>query len=167
MSSPSPKKKLEYLGDFTAGEMKLLMASVLCTPGKLDTDKLGKLTNMKRNSAASRFPSVKRKLEKMFEDQLDTLGEQIEAAGKDKLTPKSRAKKRRDKVVESQPKPEPEIKTEAKSEESPETPEKIEIDDESEEEEDLVQLKKDLVNIKADLVDIKPEPIGIKPEPID
>ena len=130
----------------------------------MDTDKLGKLTNIKRNSAASRFPSVKRKLEKMFEDQLDTLGEQTEAAGKDKATPKSRAKKRREKVVESQPEPEPEVKTEAKSENSRETPEKIEIDAESDDE-DVVKLKQDLVNTKNDLDDIKPE--SIKPEPID
>ncbi|KAJ5824170.1 hypothetical protein N7447_006510 [Penicillium robsamsonii] len=153
MSSPSPKKKPDHLGDFTAGEMKLIMASVLCTPGKIDTNKLGKLTSMKRNSAASRFPSVKRKLEKMFENQLDTLGAQDDTAVNDNSPPKSRAKKRRDKVVGPQPKAELKTDTQAESGESFDTPVKIETDVESEDDTKDEKNKADLVNIKAEPID--------------
>ncbi|KAJ5170399.1 uncharacterized protein N7500_003182 [Penicillium coprophilum] len=153
MSSPSPKKKPDHLGDFTAGEMKLIMASVLCTPGKLDTNKLGKLTNMKRNSAASRFPSVKRKLEKMFEAQLNTLDEQNNTPVDDNSLPKSRAKKRRDKVTEPQPEAEVENKTNAGSGESFDFPVKMEI--KAKPEDDI----EDLWKFNADLMDIKPEPV--------
>ncbi|KAJ5373955.1 hypothetical protein N7517_005961 [Penicillium concentricum] len=147
MLSPSPKKPPDHLGDFTAGEMKLIMASVLCTPGKIDTNKLGKLTNMKRNSAASRFPSVKRKLEKMFENQLDTLDEQDDTAVNDNSPPKSRAKKRRDKVVESQPKAELETNTQAEPGERFDTPVKVEIDSEYED------VTENLEKIKAEPID--------------
>ncbi|KAJ5503358.1 hypothetical protein N7463_006232 [Penicillium fimorum] len=153
MSSPSPKKKPDHLGDFTAGEMKLIMASVLCTPGKIDTNKLGKLTNMKRNSAASRFPSVKRKLEKMFENQLDTLDEQDDTAVNYNSPPKSQAKKRRDKVVEPQREAKLETNTKAESGESFDTPVKVEICSESEDD------TEDLEKIKDDCVNIKPEPM--------
>ncbi|QQK39787.1 hypothetical protein Pdw03_2641 [Penicillium digitatum] len=36
-TTPSPKKKSEYLGDLTASEIKLILASVLCMSGKLGT----------------------------------------------------------------------------------------------------------------------------------
>ncbi|OQE38967.1 hypothetical protein PENCOP_c007G08930 [Penicillium coprophilum] len=154
MSSPSPKKKSDHLGDFTAGEMKLIMASVLCTPGKLDTNKLGKLTNMKRNSAASRFPSVKRKLEKMFETQLDTLDEQNDTAVNDNSPPKGRAKKRRGKITEPQPEAEVENKTEAGSGEIFDFPVKIEVKTKPEDDiEDLWKFNPDFVNIKPEPVD--------------
>ncbi|KGO69890.1 hypothetical protein PEX1_006160 [Penicillium expansum] len=126
-TTPSPKKKSGNLGDFTAGEMKLIMASVLCISGRLDTDKLGKLSNMKKKSAASRFPAIKRKLEKMFEDQLDALDDDQDAStAKEKSPAKSRAKKRAGKFVEEQLEAKPEIKTEAKSE-STEDAMKVEI----------------------------------------
>ncbi|KGO75683.1 hypothetical protein PITC_030350 [Penicillium italicum] len=129
-TTPSPKKKPEYLGDFTASEIKLIMASVLCISGKLDTDKLGKLSNMKRKSATSRFPSIKRKIEKMFEDQLDTLDDnQNESNAKEGSPAKSRAKKRAGKVVEPQPKAEPEIKTKVESGRSIE--DAVKVEDES------------------------------------
>ncbi|KAJ5486106.1 hypothetical protein N7530_000406 [Penicillium desertorum] len=119
-TTPSPKKKPE-LGDFTAGEIKMIMASVLCIDGKLDTDKLGKLTNNKRKSASSRFPSIKRKLEKMFAKELDTLDDQNDSNAKEKSPTNTRAKKRREKVVEEQQKPEADTKVESKSGESTST----------------------------------------------
>ncbi|OQE30789.1 hypothetical protein PENFLA_c002G10684 [Penicillium flavigenum] len=109
------------LADFTASEIKMIMASVLCIAGKLDTDKLGKLTGNKRRSAASRFPSIKRKLEKMFEEELDTLDDQNDPNAKEKSPANSRAKKRREKVIEEQQKPEVDIKLEPKSGESTST----------------------------------------------
>lgn len=36
-TTPSPKKKSEFLGDLTAGEIKLIMASFLCMSGKVRT----------------------------------------------------------------------------------------------------------------------------------
>lgn len=36
-TTPSPKKKSELLGDLTAGEIKLIMASFLCMSGKVRT----------------------------------------------------------------------------------------------------------------------------------
>ncbi|KAF7524499.1 hypothetical protein PCG10_005759 [Penicillium crustosum] len=155
-TTPSPKKKSGLLGDFTAGEIKLIMASVLCMGGKLDTEKLGKLSNMKKKSAASRFPSIKRKLEKMFEDELDNLdNDQTNSNAKGKSAGNSCAKKRRDKVVDPQPEPEHDIKTKAESEEDTKDTVKVEIVVESGESTDS------LVKVKAD-ADIK-----IKPEPID
>ncbi|KAJ5509384.1 hypothetical protein N7527_011527 [Penicillium freii] len=155
-TTPSPKKKSALLGDFTAAEIKLIMASVLCMGGKLDTEKLGKLSNMKRNSASSRFPSIKRKLEKMFEDELDGLNDdQTNSNAKGKSPGNGRAKKRRDKVVDPQPEPEHDTKTEAESEEDTKDNVKVEILVESGESTDS------LVKIKDD-TDIK-----IKPEPID
>ncbi|KAJ5791613.1 uncharacterized protein N7518_008624 [Penicillium psychrosexuale] len=149
-TTPSPKKKSGDWGNLTAGEMKLVMASVLCMSGKLDTDKLGKLTSMKRKSAASRFPSAKRKLEKMFEDQLDTLGNENDSNVMEKAP--ARVKKRGDKVTESpEPEPEPklEIKTETESGEGMSTDSPVKAEAESE-------------NSKVEADDIK-----IKPEPID
>ncbi|CRL29893.1 unnamed protein product [Penicillium camemberti] len=154
-TTPSPKKKSKLLGDFTAGEIKLIMASVLCMGGKLDTEKLGKLSNMKRKSAVSRFPSIKRKLEKMFEDELENLDDdQTNSNAKGKSPGNSRAKKRRDKVVD-QPEADHDIKTEAESEEDTKDTVKVEIVVDSGESTDS------LVKVKAD-ADVK-----IKPEPID
>ncbi|KAJ5187480.1 hypothetical protein N7449_010474 [Penicillium cf. viridicatum] len=154
-TTPSPKKKSEILGDFTPSEIKFIMASVLCIEGKLDTEKLGKLSNTKRKSAGSRFPSIKRKLEKMFEDQLDNLDDdQTNSNAKGKSPGNSRSKKRRDKVVDPQPEPEHNIKTEAKSEEDTKDTVKVEIVVESGESTDS------LVKVKADTdIEIKPEPI--------
>ncbi|KAJ5617754.1 hypothetical protein N7537_002868 [Penicillium hordei] len=156
-TTPSPKKS-GILGDFTAGEIKLIMASVLCMGGKLDTEKLGKLSNMKRKSAGSRFPSIKRKLEKMFEDQLDNLDDdQTNSNAKGKSPANSRAKKRRDKAVDPQLEPKHDIKTEAESEEDTKDTVKVEIVVESGESTDS------LVKVKADT----DAHIKIKPEPID
>ncbi|KAF4762008.1 hypothetical protein N7455_000491 [Penicillium solitum] len=155
-TTPSPKKKSEFLGDLTAGEIKLIMASFLCMSGKLDTEKLGKLSNTKRKSAAGRLPTIKRKLEKMFEDELDNLDDdQTNSSAKGKSPGNSRAKKRRDKVVDPQPEPEHDTKTEPESEEDTKDTVKVEIVVESGESTDS------LVKVKAD-TDIK-----IKPEPID
>ncbi|KAJ5920483.1 hypothetical protein N7516_011341 [Penicillium verrucosum] len=166
-ATPSPKKKSGLFGDFTAAEIKLIMASVLCMSGKpkltlltiqLDTEKLGKLSNTKRHSASSRFPSIKRKLEKMFEDELSNLDDgqtNLNAKGKGPAT--GRAKKRRDKVVDPQPEPEHDIKSEAESGEDTKNAVKVEIVIESGES------TESLVKVKADTdTDIK-----IKPEPID
>ncbi|CAG8909396.1 unnamed protein product [Penicillium egyptiacum] len=160
-----PKKKSE-LGSFTAAEIRLIMASVLCTTGRVDTDKLGKLTSTKKTSAASRFPSVKRKLEKMFEDQLDTIDGQNDSSAKEKTPAKSRTNKRREKVVEAKPKPEIKVevksgettdsrmKVEAESGESINSPVKVESDSDSGESIDTPVKKAD--------TDVK-----IKPEPLD
>lgn len=111
---------------------------------------------MKKKSAASRFPSIKRKLEKMFEDELDNLdNDQTNSNAKGKSPGNSCAKKRRDKVVDPQPEPEHDIKTKAESEEDTKDTVKVEIVVESGESTDS------LVKVKAD-ADIK-----IKPEPID
>ncbi|KAJ9489506.1 hypothetical protein VN97_g3767 [Penicillium thymicola] len=157
-TTPSPKKKSGLFGDFTAAEIKFIMASVLCMTGKLDTEKLGKLSNTKRHSASSRFPSIKRKLEKMFEDELSNLDDgQTNSNAKSKAPANGRAKKRRDKVVDPQPEPEHDIKTEAESGEDTKDAVKVEVVIESGES------TESLVKIKADThTDIK-----IKPEPID
>ncbi|KZN93012.1 hypothetical protein EN45_031800 [Penicillium chrysogenum] len=129
-TTSSPKKKPE-LGDSTASEMKMIMASVLCIVGRLDTEKLGKLTGNKRKSAASRFPSIKRKLEKMFEEGLDTLDGQNDPNAKETSPANVRAKKRREKVIEEQQKPEVNIKVELKPGESTSTDSKSKVKDES------------------------------------
>ncbi|KAJ5964363.1 uncharacterized protein N7479_004239 [Penicillium vulpinum] len=150
MSSTPGKKKSDYMGDLTGAEVKLLMASILCTNGKLDTEKLGKLTDMKRKSAASRFPTLKRKLEKIFEDKLDMLDDQPESPMQGKPSPAKSRAKRREKVVEQEPNLELETKTEAKSGESIETPVKLEAKSEDE-----IEIPE---KSEADIV-IKPEPI--------
>lgn len=110
---------------------------------------------MKRKSAVSRFPSIKRKLEKMFEDELENLDDdQTNSNAKGKSPGNSRAKKRRDKVVD-QPEADHDIKTEAESEEDTKDTVKVEIVVDSGESTDS------LVKVKAD-TDVK-----IKPEPID
>ncbi|OQE87174.1 hypothetical protein PENNAL_c0020G04746 [Penicillium nalgiovense] len=162
-TTPSPKKKSE-LADFTAGEMKMIMASVLCIAGRLNTDKLGKLTGTKRNSAASRFPSIKRKLEKMFEDQLDTLDEPNDDA-KERSPTNTRAKKRREKVVEEQQKPKVDTKVEPKSGEGTSTDSTLKVKTESGQSiNSPVKVESDSESDSAKSVDIS---IKIKPEPID
>ncbi|CAI7663299.1 unnamed protein product [Penicillium glandicola] len=151
MITPSPKKRADSMGDLTATEIKLLVASVLCTTGKVDTEKLGKLTDMKKKSAASRFPGLKRKLEKIFEDKLATLGEETESPEKDVSPAKSRSK-RREKVVEQKPETKLETKPEAESGGSSKTPVKVESDSE-ESPESTVKLDFDLVKVKLEPID--------------
>ncbi|KAK4861899.1 hypothetical protein LT330_010784 [Penicillium expansum] len=107
-----PKKNSGNLDDFTAGEIKLIIAGVLYISGKLDTDQLGKLSNMKRRSAAGFQPS--------------SAGSRRYSTLRGLAGCTSRAKKRAGKVVEEQLEAEPEIKTEAKSE-STGDPVKVEI----------------------------------------
>ncbi|KAJ5788271.1 hypothetical protein N7457_003261 [Penicillium paradoxum] len=82
MSSQSPKKP--GFGDLSAAELNLMLASTFCSTagGKLDYDKLGFLAGMKKKSASTRYPAVRRKLHKMFEDQLDKFEDESLIKGK-------------------------------------------------------------------------------------
>lgn len=103
----------------------------------------------------------------MFEDELDAIGDQDGSNANESSPANSRAKKRRDKVVELKPKAEPDIKIEAESGDGTDTPVKVEA--ESEENTDS-PVKAEVksgesfdspVKVDAD-TDIK-----VKPEPID
>lgn len=77
----------------------------------MDTEKLGNLTDMKRKSAASRFPAVKRKIEKLFEDKLANLDNENDTNDsplKPKIPTKAGVKRRRKAVETEAEEPHPE-----------------------------------------------------------
>ncbi|KAJ5352597.1 hypothetical protein N7452_001571 [Penicillium brevicompactum] len=87
------------ISSLTANEIRLLVLGTVCTPVKMDFDKLANLAGIKRASAGAMWGRAKIKLERALGDELDSI-ESPTKTTKAKNVARSRKKNNKTEPVE-------------------------------------------------------------------